>query len=333
MLRRNTLPVRCLSFIWMAIIAVGCGPSPSSESHTKGKSPDTPGETTSSEVIVTSEFLRQAGTSLAGERLSVRKIVPDSTTSPKWRPKRADIEAMRSAKLIVMNGAGYEPWKDRVSLPDSRVVDSSEGFRDELIRIPDAVTHQHGPDGKHSHAGFVSALWLDPILAAAQLTELEKSLAALMPDQKKQTTTETARMKATLESLNSELEDIRGLIDPSKMVIASDSAAVSYLTRRLGCKLKYLHWEAPDSPTEENKTELQALTKELPVERAQRVFLLNPRCPDDAESWCVEAGFQVARIDLIEHPAGTGGPNSGDMMERMQQNLTRLRKAIEAASK
>ncbi len=240
---------------------------------------------------------------------------------------------MRAARLIVMSGAGYEPWKDRVSLPDSRVVDSSEGFRDELIRIPDAVTHQHGPDGKHSHAGFVSALWLDPVLAAAQLTELEKSLAALRPDQKHQVTTETARMKAGLESLNRELDSLRGQIDPSRMILASDSAGVSYLARRLGCELKYLHWESPDAPTDNNKTELLAMKKELPGDRPLRIFLLNLKCPDVAESWCVEAGFQVARIDLIEHPAGTDGPNSGDMMERMQQNLTRLRTAIEAASK
>ncbi|MFN9721475.1 MAG: metal ABC transporter substrate-binding protein [Planctomycetota bacterium] len=320
--------------LMMLILMVGCSPDPDSNSATSASSASGGiGKQQAATVVVTSEFLEQAGQRLAGDEFNVRKIVPDSTTSPRWRPRRSDLEMMRSAELIVMSGAGYEPWKDRVSLPDSRVVDSSSGYRDQLIRIPDAVTHQHGPEGKHSHAGFIAASWMDPDLAAAQLTAIEKAFTVIKPDLKPQFAREASRFRTMLESFSRDLDSLKARCDASKLMVASDSPAVSYLVRRLGLELKYLHWETPETPTDNDRSELQNLVRQLPDRLPQRLFLLNSRCPDSAESWVTDSGFTVARIDLLDAPGIESTPAGSEWMDRFSLNLSRLKNAIESASR
>lgn len=329
-LRRNATAVLCL------MVILGCreASEPASPSQNqKGSSDESSVEGVHAhDVIVTSEFLRVTGERLLQGKLKLLKIVPETVVSPNWRPRRAEIETLRAAKVIVMNGAGFEPWQDRVSLPGSRVVDSSDGYKDQLIRIPDAVTHQHGPDGAHSHAGYVWATWLDPALAAAQLTEFEKAVAKVAPELRLQMGRETAALKAQLESINQELELLKAGVANSDFMFVADSPAVMYLTRRLGVDLKYLHWQDQEKPTDADREELRTLTSGFAQEKSRRVFLLNERCPETAEGWCREAGFTVVRVDVIESAATPGISSSEavptDVIQRLRGNVSRLKSAI-----
>lgn len=60
-----------------------------------------------------------------------------------------------------------------------------EGYGRRLLRSvsedSDAVTHQHGPDGKHAHPGTVWATWLDPELLNSQLNQVTESLVRASP--------------------------------------------------------------------------------------------------------------------------------------------------------
>ena len=75
---------------------------------------------------------------IVGDAGDVVLVVPNETSSPNWSPTVDDAKTMQQARLILVSGAGYEPWKDRVSLPGSRTRDTAAGYYDQLIRIPDA---------------------------------------------------------------------------------------------------------------------------------------------------------------------------------------------------
>jgi len=61
--------------------------------------------------------------------------------------------------LLILNGAGYEKWTKKVSLPMLRTVDTSRSFKDKLIHIETEVTHSHGPVGERSHSGTAFTTW------------------------------------------------------------------------------------------------------------------------------------------------------------------------------
>ena len=70
--------------------------------------------------------------------------MPEAVGDPAfWKPTAEDVIGMQQAEVILMNGAGYERWAAMVTLPRSRVVDTSAGFRDRLMTVDGTLTHQH----------------------------------------------------------------------------------------------------------------------------------------------------------------------------------------------
>ena len=47
-----------------------------------------------------------------------------------WKPEMETIASFQQADLILLNGAFYARWTDHATLPASRAVDTSSGFRD-----------------------------------------------------------------------------------------------------------------------------------------------------------------------------------------------------------
>ena len=65
-----------------------------------------------------------------------------------WSPDPTTVGAYQKADLILLNGAGYAKWTDRVSLPPTALVNTSESFEDEYIYVENAVTHSQWSGGR-----------------------------------------------------------------------------------------------------------------------------------------------------------------------------------------
>ena len=55
---------------------------------------------------------------------------------------------LQKSDLIVSNGAQFEPWLQKISIEEQKIVDSSKGIQ--LIEM-EGETHSHGKEGSHSH--------------------------------------------------------------------------------------------------------------------------------------------------------------------------------------
>ena len=86
--------------------------------------------------------------------------------------------------LILLNGAGYAKWVNKVSLPASRLVNTSRDFADQYIRTSGGVSHSHGPGGEHAHGGTAFTTWLDFYLATRQAEAVAKTITRKRPDAK-----------------------------------------------------------------------------------------------------------------------------------------------------
>ena len=312
-----------LSMVISLSAVIGCVQSNETPSQTLQTDKNLP------RIVVTSQPLLQMTHAIVGDAADVVLVVPGDTSSRDWSPTADDARIMQQAGLILISGAGYEPWKDRVSLPGSRTRDTAADYYDQLIRIPDAVTHQHGPDGPHSHPGTVWSTWLDPELCAAQLHQVSIACGRLVPEQKKSIEAAEARLSAELNSLIPMIDSIKAAGKHEARTVYSDTPHYLYLTRRLGWTLSYLHWDSASTLSETDRTELvktfSANTSSNPTLNSDRIFLLDSRHSADTEDFVHNSGGTVVRIDLCETP----GPESTSLTNRLKQNLQRIRDAIE----
>ena len=123
-------------------------------------------------------FARRIG----GELTEVICPCPANEDPAFWMPDDKTILSYQGADLIVVNGASFEKWLNKVTLPESRIVDTTKPFAKEFITIAGAVTHSHGPSGEHTHAGIDGHTWLDPINAIAQSSAIRDALCKLLPE-------------------------------------------------------------------------------------------------------------------------------------------------------
>ena len=310
------------------VVSCGCGAPEQSASPTSSSTPSsstnsssTPSAATPRPVVqVTSWPLLEFTRAVAGPDVTVEPAGPAKTHSRRWRPAAASVRRMQQASLLLLSGAGYEPWKDRVSLPTSRVMDTSQGYLDQVLRIPDAVVHQHGPAGAHSHPGVVWATWLDPELAMSQVKQVTIALAKLLPQQSAEFTARAARLQAELQAVDDLLVKRAEKKPPENLRIFADTPYYLYLTRRLGWDLTYLHWpEASEPLSQSHRDELEQLVADGSG-GSRGVFLMLAGRDADTAGWVESTGLRVIRIDVCEEMS----ENGGSITERMKSNILRL---------
>jgi zinc transport system substrate-binding protein len=176
--------------------------------------------------------------------------VPDNVDPAFWVPSRENIKKYQNADLIFINGADYAKWLKVVSLPESKIVNTSESFGDSYIKIKASATHSHGPQGEHAHTDFAFTTWLDPILAIKQAEAIKIALEKLNPENKNKLQANFDNLKNDLLEIDKQLIDVFAN-DLNKPLIASHPV-YQYLGARYNLNLISLHLE-PDNLTDDNQ--------------------------------------------------------------------------------
>lgn len=210
-------------------------------------------------IIAVNYPLQYFAERLLGDAAQVVYPVPASVDPSFWRPSIADISTIQSADLILLNGAGFATWTTKVSLPRSKLVDTSRGLEDRFIETA-SITHSHGDGGEHSHEGTASYTWLDPSLAVAQAQAIAEAIKA-------RALAEPAAVDDRMAELAEELSALdtasRGTLqNVTDTVFIATHPRYQYLARAYGLNILALEWDAGAMPDDEQLAELEALTKE-----------------------------------------------------------------------
>lgn len=253
---------------------------------------------------------------LAGDAADVVFPVPAGADPSFWRPSIADITTIQGADLIALNGAGFDAWTTRTSLPRSRVVDTSAGFADDYIAT-EAITHSHGAEGEHSHTPTASYTWLDLDQAARQAEALATAMERAMPDM-------ADAIAANLLPLQDDLAAIDARADalddggPLPAVIASHPR-YQYFGRAYGLDLAAVDWEAGAVPTAEQVATLETLVAKMDA----RVFIWEAEPPPEARE-------MLDRMKLVQvvFPPLAARPRTGDLATGFSESLADLEAAL-----
>jgi zinc transport system substrate-binding protein len=245
--------------------------------------------------------------------LEVRFPASGSDDPAYWRPTAEEVAMLQNADLIVLNGASYEHWLKGVSLPLSRVVETAASFQERWITVAGAVTHSHGPEGKHEHGEIAFTTWLDLSLAVEQARAIGNALSARWPEQASLFQDNAAKLERELRDLDSTLLAIGRRAGPLPVIFSHP--VYQYLERRYGIKGESVHWEPGEVPAEERWTEMGALKK-----RTQATVVVWESEP------LLEVRERLRTMGLgsvVVNPCGTV-PVAGDFLSIMRDNANAL---------
>jgi zinc transport system substrate-binding protein len=249
--------------------------------------------------------------------VEVRFRAADAPDPAYWRPTTEDVLAMQEADLVVLNGASYEGWLEDVSLPTSRLVDTTAAVRERLISVAETVTHSHGPEGEHEHTGSAFTTWLDPTLLVDQARAAEAALAARWPQHADRFAEGLAGLADELEALDADLEAATASARDRSLLFSHP--VYQYLCRRYGLAGPSVHFEPDTMPNSSQWSELDHL---LAHNSAQ--WMIWEAEPEPAiRQALAERGLGIIVVSPCSMP-----PPSGSFLDVMHLNADRLRTAF-----
>ncbi len=250
---------------------------------------------------------------IAGEAAAVVLPVPADVDPAFWAPDSDAVAGFQQADLILLNGAGYARWLDRVSLPRRKLVNTSAAFRERYIETEAPVTHSHGREGAHSHAGTAFTTWLDFAQAAQQARAVLDALVRLRPEHEERFTARYQALERDLLELDARLREIAAR-HPAQPLLASHPV-YQYLARRYRLNLESVMWEPDALPTEAEWEALEVLLAEHPAR-----WMLWEDQPL-AES---VARLESLGVGSVTFSPGASHPAGHDFLGTMRQNVDNL---------
>ncbi len=245
--------------------------------------------------------------------VDVRLPVPAGEDPAFWKPAPEDVLALQQADLVVLNGASYESWLKNVSLPTSRLVDTSEGLKEHFIAQEGATTHSHGPDGKHEHSAIAFTIWLDLALALEQARAIRDAFCTRWPEHRGQFEAQFEELATELQAMDARIKEIVNRA-PSVPVVFSHPV-YQYFADRYGINGLSVHWEPDEMPSDAMWQELTTLLRSHPT----KWMIWEGEPSSDIRAKLTGLGIKSVVFDPC---ADT--PDGGDFASVMKLNMTAL---------
>lgn len=268
-------------------------------------------------VFVSNSFLSEVVGAIGRDRVEKLYLLPPNQEPTAWRPTTADLEKMQRARLLVLNGAEFEPWLTGVALPSSRMLRTANVFLDQWIET-EAVVHSHGPVGEHSHAGIASTTWLDFELAKLQANAVRERLEQLLPDAAGEFQQRSEKLLADLGQLDQQMRQLAERIG-SRPLVASHPFQ-HYWARRYGLNVRAVSWDANEAPGPTGLEELQRVLQDFPA----TLFLWESEPAAANVALLREKGL----ASVVFSPAANLAAEAS-WLEAMRRNLSNLEQALQ----
>jgi zinc transport system substrate-binding protein len=303
-----------LAYLLAATLLLACG----GESANPEAQPEAVATPSRLSVYTVNNPLAYFAERIGGDRLEVSFPAPPGVDPAHWSPDAETVAAYQNADLVLLNGADYAKWVARVSLPSSKLVDTSAAFADRYLPLEDQVVHTHGPTGEHSHSGWASTTWLDPALALAQGEAIRAALVAADPEGEAAYAAGLEALQIDLESLDRELGQVTQQLTGRPMIFSHP--VYQYFASRYGLSARSLSWEPDELPDEKAWAELDALLREHGA---------------DLMLWEAEPLPEITQrlasrgISVVVYFPGANRPADGDWLSLMRDSVRDLAVSIE----
>jgi zinc transport system substrate-binding protein len=305
---RTACPSHRSALFWigfsLSVLTLGCQPSKKQLPQKNVNSRP--------EVYVVNYPLEYMAKRIGGNEVEVIFPLPKDIDPAFWQATSRVIAGFQKADLILINGASYSKWLPTVSLPESKQVDTSEGFSDHFIEMEESFVHQHGPAGEHSHVGTAFTTWLDFEQARLQAFAIKEGFKKLVPSK-------GGLFEENYKQLANELNELDDGFKAAGKKLAGQPLVFShpiyqYFSRRYGLNAKSVIWEPGVLPDEESIVELE----ELLADHAARYLIWEDEPLEQTREILAE---KLEIQCVVVCPCFNVREGSVDWLETMKQNL------------
>ena len=264
---------------------------------------------------------------IGGRWVTVEPLLPDNADPHHFQFRPRDLQRVRRADLILLNGAGLEDWLKpalRQQAPDSegKIVEISAGYPRAQWIFDDAEsegneTSSHPPDP----SGFPNPhFWLDPVFASFAVSNILQILQRAAPAHADSFGTNASVYLDRLRKLDADFIAFRKPLKSPALVTVHP--AFPYLCRRYQLSLIGALEVVPG--VEPSPKHLSRLIREIRTHRVGTLFVEPHSGSRLAEQLASDLKLSTDELDTME----TGAWSANAYEDGMRRNLCALSRSL-----
>ena len=209
------------------------------------------------EIITVNAPLQYFTEQLASDLAQVTMIAETEGDPADWQPNIDEALRIQQAELVILNGAGYSKWPNKVAISGTKLINTSQAFSQDYIELDNETTHSHGPTAEHSHGELAFTTWMDTSQAIKQAQAIARALENNWPEDSQSIRQREDQLIAELTKLDKAYQQQAKQLS-GKTIIYSHPV-YQYFERRYQLEGTSLHWEPNELPTENEWLKLKSL--------------------------------------------------------------------------
>lgn len=266
---------------------------------------------------IVGDLVKQIG----GDRVRVTTIVGPNADAHGYQPKPADAKAVAEAKLIVVNGLGFDAWMQRLqksSGSKAPVVIASAAIKP-LKESNDGHGHGHGHGENDPHA------WHDPANLKLYARTIRDALVAADPAGRETYDQRLSAYDAALSALDAENRAMLATIPPDRRKIVTSHDAFAYLGRAYG--ITFLAPQGVSTENQPSAKDIARIIRFIRETKAPAVFIETISDPRQMERIAQESGAKIGGKLYSDALSPPDGP-AGTTIDMIRTNIRELTKAL-----
>ncbi len=222
-------------------------------------------------VVASFSILGDMTARVGGDRVAVTTLVGPDGDAHVYEPTPDDVRAVAAAKLLVVNGLGFEGWMDRLAGASGYagpVVVASKGVAPREI-----VEEEHADAEGHDHHGIDPHAWQDVANAVTYVRNIAAGLDAADPAGKATYDANAAAYVAELEALDAEVRAALATLPAERRKIITSHDAFGYFGAAYGLRLSAP--EGISTEAEASAADVAALIRQIRADAVPAIFVEN----------------------------------------------------------
>jgi zinc/manganese transport system substrate-binding protein len=230
------------------------------------------------------DFVRNVG----GDRVEVATLVGPNGNAHVYAPSPSDAKKVADAKLVFVNGLGFEGWLERLvkaSGTKAPIVVATKGIK------PLEHAGEHGHDHDHDHGRADPHAWQSVANAKIYVANIRDALIAADPAGKDAYSANAAAYLAKLDALERDVRELVAKIPADRRRVITSHSAFGYFQDAYG-----VNFTAPQevsTEAEASAKDVAAIIAQVKKQKVAAVFLENVTDPRLVEQIARETGAKV----------------------------------------
>ena len=254
---------------------------------------------------------------VGGERVALRTLVGPDEDAHVFTPKPADAKALLAARLVVVNGLGFEPWADKLI--------QSAGYKGATVVASQGVQarsmeEEPGHAG-HAHAQTDPHAWQNPENVVGYVRNIAAGLGKADPAGASRYTANAEAYVRELQALDAWAKAQIATIPADKRKVITSHDAFGYFAAHYG--VQFLAPQGMSTETEPSAKQVARLVQQIRREKIRAVFMENMSNPKLIAQLSRDAGVTLGASLYADALSPTGQPGAS-YLQLMRHNVTQL---------